>query len=94
MYGEAAADAVAEYYYEYQEAPPDLESTNFSALVPDHVDSIEVNPANAVVIVTMASGSVANQSFVLIPYLDDDDMIHWECVSDEINPELLPAPCL
>lgn|SRR5690554_2643086 len=94
LYGEAAADAVAEYYYEYQEAPPDLESTNFSALVPDHVDSIEVNPANAVVIVTMASGSVANQSFVLIPYLDDDDMIHWECVSDEINPELLPAPCL
>lgn len=93
QYADLAAEAVAEYYYEYDDVSMDLESTSFSALVPDFIHSIEVNPGNAVVLVTMASGSIANQSFALIPYLDDDGVIQWECASDDINPKLLPAQC-
>lgn len=93
VYGEAAAEAVAEYFYENEDVPPDLASTSFSALLPAHVQNIEVDPTNAIVAVTMASGSVKDLSFYLIPSLDDDGVIYWECASNEIDSDLLPYQC-
>src|SRR5690606_37549252 len=91
--GQAAADAVAEYYYQNQKVPEDLSVIRNDPMLANDMGFMTVDSDNAVVTVTMASGAAADLSFYLVPSLDDDGAIHWQCSSDEIIPAMLPVAC-
>src|SRR5690606_24713529 len=91
--GQAAADAVAEYYYQNENVPEDLTVVGIDPMLANDMGFMAVDSDNAVVTVTMASGAAADLSFYLVPSLDDDGAIHWQCSSDEIIPAMLPVAC-
>lgn len=92
--GRSATAAVENYYYKTDGIPANLKKTGF-VLPPNasSVKQIEINPKNAVVIVTLASPSLLGKSIVFVPSLDNDKRLHWRCVSDDVKANLLPKDC-
>lgn len=92
--GRSATAAVENYYYKTEGIPANLKKAGF--VMPSNANSvkqIEINPKNAVVIVTLAMPSLLGKSIAFIPSLDDDKRIHWRCVSDDVRANLLPKDC-
>ncbi|HEU0187425.1 MAG TPA: M48 family metallopeptidase [Gallionellaceae bacterium] len=92
--GRSATAAVENYYYKTEGIPASLKKAGF--VMPPNANSvkqIEINPKNAVVIVTLATPSLLGKSIAFVPSLDDNKRIQWRCVSDDVRANLLPKDC-
>lgn len=92
--GRGATATVEEYYYKTRSVPENLAQAGF-ALPPTatYVQSIEVNPKNAVVTLTLAIPAHVGQTITFVPSLDKAKRIHWRCGSNDIGANLLPKDC-
>jgi len=90
--GNAAAESVARYVYQYQTVPANIEQAGFGAQLPASVQTIGVEK-NGIVFVTLAAAPIAGKSLLLVPSLDTNNRITWSCTSQDIPSMYLPPQC-
>ena len=54
---------------------------------------LHYDPAATVLWVRFATGKLADKRLQLVPYLTEDNQVIWECVSEELEDNWLPASC-
>jgi Tfp pilus assembly protein PilE len=91
--GKSATASVAEYYRQHQQLPDNLAQAGFSAPLPSSVRDITLNTQNGVVTMTMALKAIEGQKLELVPRMDQDNQITWQCTSEEIRRNFLPSQC-
>lgn len=91
--GNRAAESVANHVYQHREMPRSLEAAGFVATLPPSVKEIAMNSQNGVVVVTMAVAPIVDKSLLLVPSLDADNRIAWQCTSEDIPDRYLPRDC-
>ncbi|HEY6096060.1 MAG TPA: M48 family metallopeptidase [Gallionellaceae bacterium] len=92
--GHSATQAVENYVYKTGKIPGSLGKAGFS--LPENAKSvaeIEINPENAVVVVTLGNGALAGKTIGFVPSLDGQKRIHWRCTVKDIKATLLPKEC-
>jgi Zn-dependent protease with chaperone function/type II secretory pathway pseudopilin PulG len=92
--GNQATAAVANYYHVHRSVPRTLAQAGFS-LSPamSGVQSIELNPTDGIMQLTLAAEPYAGKAIVFVPSLDVNKRIVWRCSSREIKAEALPQNC-
>jgi Tfp pilus assembly protein PilE len=91
--GRQAAESVATYYYRNQMLPATLGEAGFAGTLPPSVKAISVDNQTGVVTITMANGAIAGQTIEMVPSLDEQGRISWQCTSEEVKQIYLPAQC-
>lgn len=91
--GNTAAESVANYVYQYQKIPSNLEDAGFVASLPSSVKKIDVNSEDGTVTITMATAPIEGGSLLLLPSLDANNKITWKCMSQDIPARYLPRQC-
>jgi Tfp pilus assembly protein PilE len=91
--GDSAAESIAQYYYQHQAIPVSLEAAGFTASLPSSVKNIAVDSQNGVVNITMATTPIEDKKLQLVPSLDTNNQIIWQCMSQEIPDKYLPGHC-
>lgn len=79
-------------------ADPDFDSVpvvNIPERVQAGEDSatLSYDPADGVLWVRFETGKLADKRLELVPYLTDDNQVIWECSSEELEEDWLPAEC-
>lgn len=90
---DSAAESIAQYYYQHQAIPVSLEAAGFTASLPSSVKNIAVDSQNGVVNITMATTPIEDKKLQLVPSLDTNNQIIWQCMSQEIPDKYLPGHC-
>ena len=91
--GNTAAGSVANYIYQHQKIPSNLEDTGFVASLPPSVKEIGVDSKNGAITITMATAPIEDKSLLLLPSLDTSNKIIWKCMSQDIPERYLPRQC-
>lgn len=90
--GDAAAESVAEFYYQHQYVPTSLQESGFAESLPSSVRQVGLGP-NGEIIITMANAPIEGKRLLLLPSLDQNSRIVWECKGDEMSDNYLPTRC-
>jgi hypothetical protein len=72
--------------------PDSLSDAGIEVHYPDEIKAIKLEP-NGALRVTLNIAALQNQSFMLIPQLDQQKNIRWDCVNLDINYLLIPPTC-
>ena len=96
--GRSASMAVERYYRKTGRIPANLAQTHFHLKRSYEIESVTVNPKNAVVKVTFSDhlegDRLAGKSLVFTPSQDANGRITWQCSSPDIKQHnLLPKDC-
>lgn len=92
--GKNATVAVGNFIAQNQGLPANMEQAGF--VLPANakdIESIEVNPNNAVIAITLKIPAQQGNTIEFIPSMGDGQRINWKCRSPDIKPNLLPATC-
>lgn len=91
--GNSAAALVTEHYYQTQTLPESLEALGFAPVLPPSVQEIGFNSDNGTVSIIMAKSPVAGKTLLLVPSLDENNKLVWQCMSEDILNRYLPPHC-
>ena len=91
--GNTATEVVANFYYQHQMFPSNLESNDFVVTLPESIRSLELSSENGIISITMATTPIAGQSLQLVPSFEEGGQINWQCMSEEIDNKYLPLHC-
>jgi hypothetical protein len=88
--------AFASYYEEHQQVPGNLADAGFEKeSLPSSVKDISLynNKQHVAIIITMAIEPIKDKRLLLVPVLDENKNINFECKSPEIPEKYLPKEC-
>jgi len=91
--GKIATDSVASYYDQHRQLPNNLEQAGFAKSLPPSVKEISIDRQNGTVIITMATAPVEGKSLSLVPSVDANNQMIWQCMSQDIPDKYLPRQC-
>lgn len=91
--GKSATAVVTEHYYQNQVLPDSLDSIGFAPVLPGSIQEVGYNNENGTISVVIARPPVAGQALLLVPSLDENHKIAWQCMSEDIPNKYLPADC-
>ena len=91
--GKIATDSVASYYDQHRQLPNSLEQAGFAKSLPPSVKEISIDSQNGTVIITMATVPVEGKSLLLVPSVDANHKMIWQCMSQDIPEKYLPHQC-
>lgn len=91
--GNAAAETVSNYIYEHQEIPISLEHAGFDIKGTPSVKEIKFNSESGVINITVGFTPIEGKSLLFDPYLDENNKILWDCISQDIPEKYLPREC-
>ena len=88
--------AFASYYEEHQQVPNNLADAGFEKeSLPSSVRDISLynNKQHVAIIITMAIEPIKDKRLLLVPVLDENKNINFECKTPEIPEKYLPKDC-
>lgn len=91
--GRNAADSVTDFYKQHGQIPRSLEEAGFVSALPHSVSGISVDSRNGIVTISMAGGPIEGKTLLLVPSVDENNQIIWECMSEDIQDKSLPKNC-
>lgn len=91
--GAPAKVSVAEYYEEHRQFPNSLEQAGLPKSLPPSVKAISIDSENGTVTITMATAPVEGKSLLLVPSVDANNQMTWQCRSQDIPDRYLPRQC-
>jgi hypothetical protein len=92
MIGSAAAESVAQYYYQHEALPISLDQSGFAAPSSTSVMDVAVED-RGIVRITTAIESIEGMSILLVPALSENNEIVWGCLSEDMPDKFLPFQC-
>ncbi len=92
-FGKSAASAVENYYYMENKIPETLSDAGFESALPNYMKKIEVDSKTGIIAMTMGVQPIMGKKLLMVPSLDESKKIQWQCMSQEINNDLLPPEC-
>lgn len=91
--GKIATDSIASYYDQHRQLPNSLEQAGFAKSLPPSVKEISIDSQNGTVIITMATAPVEGKSLLLVPSVDANNQMIWQCMSQDIPDRYLSLQC-
>lgn len=87
-----SANEVGEFYHLYEHLPATIEEADPALSLPEAVHSIWLDPDNGNLHVSMGPAHKSG-TFLLKPYLDDNEQVQWTCENMDLAYKYLPAAC-
>ncbi|MQA41380.1 M48 family metallopeptidase [Rugamonas aquatica] len=92
--GQDATAAVERYFYANGRGPATLAQAGYAMDDPSHVvQEVSVDPGNGVVRVLPSDPVYRGKAIAFTPRLDENKRVAWQCGSEDIPAQVLPADC-
>ena len=92
--GQDATAAVERYFYANGRGPATLAQAGYAMDDPSHVvQEVAVDPGNGVVRVLPSDPAYRGKAIAFTPRLDENKRVAWQCGSEDIPAQVLPADC-
>jgi len=93
MLGRSATKLVNKHYSLHQMLPNNLLDEGFTKVLPESIQSVELNSENGVISVRLATAPVAGKLLLFVPTLEENNKITWQCIAEHISNKYLPHEC-
>lgn len=93
QYGKVVASAVGRHYETRRQLPENLGEVFFWPPLPAELRDVQLNTANGTLRLVLASGPASGRTFQLVPQVQPNGRVVWQCESVDMRPGLLPAEC-